>query len=80
LHLYGDYSEKRALAIVEGDRELDEAYARACNTIYGLIEANPSQAEHLVRVMECFHALEHVGDHAVAIAGHLEMLHRRYAV
>jgi phosphate transport system protein len=75
LRLYSEYSRALAVEIIEGDEAVDDAYTAACAHVYRLIEAHPQDAEALVRTIDCFHALEHVADHATSIAKRLAMLH-----
>ncbi len=75
MHLYCEYSESLALEIVKSDKAVDTAYASARNRVFALIQADPAATEHLVRTIEAFHALEHVADHAVAIAIRMKMLY-----
>lgn len=77
LRLYSTYESSLAREIIEGDEAVDKLFSVTCRQIYDMIASNPSQAEELVRIMECFHALEHVADHATAIAIHLAMLNER---
>ena len=73
LRLYAEYDVHLACEIIRADKEIDTAYSRARNRVFELIQANPSATEHLVRTIECFHALEHVADHAVSIANRMRM-------
>jgi len=75
LRLYCDFSSTLAQEIIAGDQAVDTAYSRARNEVFGLIRQNPSSTETLVRCIECFHALEHVADNAVAIASRMSMIH-----
>jgi phosphate transport system protein len=75
IRLYCDYSPELAREIIKGDQEVDTAYSNARNRVFEMIKQNPENTEHLVRTIEVFHALEHVADHAVAIATRLSMLH-----
>ncbi len=76
LKLYGEYSDDLAQQIVAGDREIDTAYAKARGQVFEMIRSNPAQTEQLVRTIEAFHALEHVADHAVAIARRMQILYQ----
>ncbi len=77
LRLYAEYSPELASEIIRGDEAVDDSYTEACRQVYRLIEARPQEAEDLVRTIDCFHALEHVADHATSIATRLAMLHER---
>lgn len=75
LRLFCDYSFDLAKQIIVGDENIDTAYSQARNRVFDLIKANPDNTESLVRCIEIFHALEHVADHAVAIAVRMTMLY-----
>ena len=75
IRLFSDYSTELSVEIVRGDKEIDTAYSQARNKVFNLIQQNPEATEHLVRTIEEFHALEHVADHAVAIAVRLRMVY-----
>ena len=75
LRLYSEYSPELAKEIVDGDKPIDFAYRNARGRIYDLIKANPDATEHLIRTIEAFHSLEHVADHAVAIAVRMRLLY-----
>jgi len=75
LKLFTDYSHELADQIIEGDEEIDTRYTMARNRVIDLIRSNPEDSENLVRTIDCFHALEHVADHAVEIARRLKMLY-----
>jgi phosphate transport system protein len=74
LRLYSEYSTTLAAEIINGDEPVDKSYTAACGAVYRLIESRPQEAEDLVRTIDCFHALEHVADHATNIATRLAML------
>jgi phosphate transport system protein len=75
IRLYSEYSSELQDEIVRGDKQIDTSYSQARNKVFELIQQNPDATEHLVRTIEAFHALEHVADHAVAIAVRLKMLY-----
>jgi phosphate transport system protein len=75
IRLYSEYSSELQNEIVRGDKQIDNAYSQARNRVFDLIQVNPDATEYLVRTIEAFHALEHVADHAVAIAVRLRMLY-----
>ena len=75
IRLYTDYSPELALQIVKDDKQIDTAYSVARSRVIDMIRANPDASEHLVRTIDAFHALEHVADHAVAIARRMQMLY-----
>jgi len=74
VRLYTDYSVTLAEEIIDGDQSIDTAYSKARKRGFDLIQQHPESTEHLVRTIEAFHALEHVADHAVAIALRMRML------
>lgn len=76
MRLYTDYDEGLAKQIVKSDKDMDTRYRTARDRVFGLIRKNPDATEQLVRTIEIFHALEHVADHAVEIAGRLQIHHR----
>jgi len=75
IRLYSEYSVELQQEIVSGDKKIDTAYLHARNRVFDLIQQSPEATPHLVRTIEAFHALEHVADHAVAIAVRLGMLY-----
>lgn len=75
LRLYTGYSLELANEIIAADTAIDQAYSKARDRVFTLIRENPEATPHFVRTIECFHALEHVADHAVAIAVRLRMLY-----
>lgn len=75
LRLFTDYSHDLADEIITGDEQIDTRYTVARNRVIDLIRCNPEDSENLVRTIDCFHALEHVADHAVEIARRLKMLY-----
>jgi phosphate transport system protein len=73
IRLYTDYTPELAEEIIAGDEAIDTAYSRSRNQVMEIIRLHPEETEHLVRAIEAFHALEHVADHAVAIAHRMRM-------
>lgn len=76
LKLFMNFDPALAEQIIGADDRVDTAYVEARNRIFGLIQANPEQTSNLVRVIEAFHALEHVADHAAEIASRLQLYYR----
>lgn len=74
LRLFSDYSDELADQVIRADEEIDRAYSEARNAVVKMIQSDPSSADHLIRTMEAFHTLEHVADHAVAIAVRVKMI------
>lgn len=75
MRLFCDYHPELAKKVIDADDEVDTAYGQVRKRIFDLIRSDPSETEHLVRCIEVFHALEHVADHAVAIATRMNMLY-----
>lgn len=75
LRLYGEYSHELAREVIDLDDEIDDHYSQARKDIAARISTSPEQSDSLLRCIEVFHALEHVGDHAVEIARRLRMLY-----
>lgn len=73
IRCYSDYSDEIAQEIIDGDKVIDQKYSDARNKVFELIKETPENTKQLVRAIEAFHALEHVADHAVAIAVRLKM-------
>lgn len=73
LRLFMDYDPALAESIISDDDKVDDSYVSARNRVFELIQENPSQTSNLVRVIEAFHALEHVADHAAEIASRLRL-------
>jgi phosphate transport system protein len=75
LRLFAEYSEGLASEIVAKDETADDCYSQAREQVIEMIRENPGESEHLVRTIDCFHALEHVADHAVEISKRMNMLY-----
>lgn len=75
MRLLGEYDDALADQIVKGDKTIDSHYVAARDRVIDLMKGNPAEAEHLVRTIEAFHALEHVADHAVEIAQRVKLHH-----
>lgn len=73
IRLYSEYSPALADEIIRGDKAIDERYNQVRGQVFELIREQPDEIKRLVRSIEVFHALEHVADHAVAIAVRLRM-------
>lgn len=73
LRLFMTYDEALALSIIDDDNKVDTAYVAARDAVFTLIQEDPAETSNLVRVIEAFHALEHVADHATEIASRLRM-------
>lgn len=74
LRLYAGYDAELAEEVIRGDQPVDEAFRIVREQLSELIERDPQQTTALMRTIEAFHALEHVADHAVAIAVRLRMV------
>jgi phosphate transport system protein len=75
LKLYTEYSPELAESIIVSDDAIDAAYSKARNKIFEFIKEDPNSSAAFVRTIEIFHALEHVADHAVAIAKRIQLIH-----
>jgi phosphate transport system protein len=75
LRLFAEYTSELAQEIIDSDEEIDTRYSVARQRVLEMIPDNPEQSEALVRTIDCFHALEHVADHAVEIAQRMRMLY-----
>lgn len=75
LKLYMEFDDDLADSIILQDDVVDTAYVNARNRVFGIIQADPAETSNLVRVIEAFHALEHVADHAAEIASRLKLYH-----
>ncbi len=75
LKLYMEFDDDLADSIILQDNIVDTAYVNARNRVFELIQADPAETSNLVRVIEAFHALEHVADHSAEIASRLKLYH-----
>lgn len=73
LRLYTAYDQALAEEIIESDETIDKMYAVACHRVTELIQENPAQTAQLLKIIDIFHALEHVADRAVAISKRLRV-------
>lgn len=73
LHLYAEYSDDVAKQIIDSDEAIDARYQEVRNLAKGLIRSNPDAVSGMLRMIDAFHALEHVADHAVEIASRLRL-------
>lgn len=73
IRLYTNYDSGLAQEIITLDEKIDLQYAVARKRIVEIIQEDPSCTESAVITMGIFHALEHVADHAVAIAKRLRV-------
>lgn len=75
VRLFAEYNTALADEIISGDKEVDTRYSHARARVIEAIRDNPENSESLVRIIDAFHALEHVADHAVEIARRMKMLY-----
>jgi phosphate transport system protein len=75
LKLYTEYTPELAQTIIDADELVDTAYSGARNSVLDFFREDTANYQHMVRTIEVFHALEHVADHAVAIAKRMQLLH-----
>lgn len=73
VRLYSQYDAGLAQEIITLDEKIDLQYALARQRIVEMIQADPATAESGITMMGIFQALEHVADHAVAIAKRLRV-------
>lgn len=73
LRLYSEYDPALARSVLEEEASVDEKYVENRGRIFDLIQEDPSETAQLVRVIELFHALEHISDHAVEIVSRLRV-------
>lgn len=76
LKLYMDFDPVLADEVIRSDEAIDKAYSVARQQLVELIHTTPTSADHYIRTMEAFHTLEHVADHAVAIAVRVRMIYQ----
>jgi phosphate transport system protein len=75
IRLFADYSPALAQEIIDNDESIDNSYSKARERVLAMIKESPEDSESLVRTIDCFHALEHVADHAVEIAKRMQMMY-----
>ncbi|MCX7800773.1 MAG: phosphate signaling complex protein PhoU [Fimbriimonadales bacterium] len=73
LRLYSEFDLELANKILTEEHQVDGKYVENRRRIYEMIREEPEETEQLVRVIEVFHALEHVSDHSVDIAKRLKL-------
>lgn len=73
IRLLTEFDSGLAREIIRSDKAIDGSYVEARDRLILIIQQNPAETEHLVRSIEAFHALEHIADHAVAIASRLKL-------
>lgn len=73
LRLYAAYDPALAIEIIESDERVDKSYSEARKRAIDLMKTSPGSTETLVRTIDCFHALEHIADRAVAIAKRMQV-------
>lgn len=71
LKLYLDYSDELAEEIVQDDAGIDMLYKETRGKVFDMMQQDPTRVRAFVRVIDAFHSLEHVADHAVEIAKRL---------
>ena len=75
IKLCSEYDSELANQVIRADKDIDSHYVQARDRIIEILRKDPTEAEHLVRSIEAFHALEHLADHAVEIARRLKVHH-----
>lgn len=75
IRLYGEYDADEARRLIEGDVFVDKLFKQSRKRIVELMREMPDDAERYFRCTMCFHALEHVADHAAAIADRMRVVY-----
>lgn len=73
IRLYTSYDAALAQEVITLDDKIDLQYSIARKRLIEIMKAEPDLVENCVTAMGIFHALEHVADHAVAIAKRLRV-------
>lgn len=76
LRLYSEYSDELASNIIEQEEIVDSAYVTARRQVYEMMKNDPGSPQKYVRVIEVFHALEHISDHAASIATRMQLVYQ----
>ncbi len=74
LKLFAEYSQERADQIIDSDDAIDAKYRDARHDLIDHMRSDPDQLRNLIRSIDLFHGIEHIGDHSVEIAKRL-MIH-----
>lgn len=77
LRLYTKYSPAAAADLIDADDKIDNAYKTSRGMLLQKMSEQPEFIRQYFRCSEIFHALEHIGDHAVGIAKTLRMYYER---
>ncbi len=75
LDLLDNYSEEKCVAFIESDSLIDQGYKAARNRVIQMADEGLKFDREMLRMVEMFHALEHVADHLVEIARRIRLLH-----
>ena len=75
LKLYSEYSKELAESIIAQEEVVDTGYSEARHKVYEMMKANPDNPAKYVRIIEVFHALEHISDHAASIATRMQLVY-----
>lgn len=75
IDLIDHYNEEKCQAFIESDSLIDQGYKAARNRVLEIAEHGTLNRE-VLRMVEMFHALEHVADHLVEIARRIRLLHQ----
>jgi phosphate transport system protein len=73
IKLYMDYSPETVAKMQAIEDTIDKSYRSARRDLLTRVRTDPDDTELLVRVIRIFHALEHIGDHAISISRRLAM-------
>lgn len=73
LRLFTEYSSQAFDEVGAAEKQIDSEFKKARRKVFELIRNEPAATEELIRVIEVFHALEHVGDLSAEIAKALKL-------
>jgi phosphate transport system protein len=80
IKLYVEYDEALADEIINFDAEIDLHWKNARAKLVQLIKEQPERTREFIRVIDCFHSLEHAADRAVDIAKRLKKHYAEHSV
>lgn len=76
LRLYSEYSDELAQTIIEQEEVADTEFGNARHQVYEMMKSDPGSPQKYVRVIEVFHALEHISDHSASIATRMQLVYQ----
>ena len=74
LRAFATDDEKIPDEVIASDYEVDEIWKRVRRGLKGLMRDNPDWVDAALKLIQAFHHLEYVADHAVSIAERLEFV------